>query len=277
MIRRTLSGAALLGLLAFGGEVQAQAGAPELVVADTDVPVWYIGRQLRNPVRLEVRGATERTCPNTQVTATVSGQGLVSPQNAPGVWEDGRCIASISWTLSNEIGRQHLSATVAGSNNEPLIVEAKGRQGARVFFGAAYTPREEGHTTLGSAPDGTPAVDAVDPRAVFRPIMGVDFAPWPEWDRVRMAVATGARDFDRQFFFGFSVLQAFVFGQPSEGATVDVHAGIQLTRRDIAITGPQCGAAPACEDSDLRFSGLTFFLGIDGASAFRGLAGTILR
>ncbi len=267
-----------LGLFASSGEAQVSNGPATLAPASTEVPVWYIGRQLRKPIEVTVNGVAAQECPKARVSFQASGKGLASPDAAPGVWADNRCVVTVSWTLSDEVGRQHLTAQlVNGGSPEPVVFEARGRQGARLFFGAAYSPHEEAFTRFMEIEGEPPRLEQVEARAAFRPVMGVDFAPWPEWDRLRLAVGTGARDFDKQFFFGFSMLQAFVFGQPSEGSTVDLHAGIQLTRREIGLAGSQCEGVPVCKTSDLRFSGLAVFIGVDGASAFRGLASTILR
>lgn len=233
---------------------------------------WFTGRQVRDPVVLEVPGVDAAACEAATVEFTATAGGDVSPAVAHATWRDGRCVAETRWQLGSVVGRQHLQARRAGASGA-LLVEADGRQGARVFFGGGYTPYETGFTAL--AEDGT--LVEQEGSGIFRPIIGVDFALWPDWTRVRAAVGASARELDRHFYFGLSGLQAFVFGPLQEGAAVDVHVGVQLSRRDVGAQGARCAPNPTCSVRALHFGGLAFLVTVDGASAFRGLAGAVLR
>lgn len=241
---------------------------------------WYTGRQLRRPLRVELSDESAETCGRRQVVFDAGADGQVSPAAARPRWIEGSCRAEAWWRLGPTVGVQHAVAHLDGGSDVAAVTfQAIARQGARIFFGGAYTPREEGWVELVESEDGSePArLQEVEPTGYFRPIVGVDFPLWPEWQRIRVAVGASAREIDRFFFFGLSALQGLVFGPGQEGSAVDVHAGIQLSRRDVGVAGEPCAPDPICSRRELRFSGLTFMVSIDGASAFRGLAGAVLR
>lgn len=261
----------LLSLLAFGGGAQAVVGQQDVegrLHVGNGGQSWFVDRQLREPVEVTLASVDESTCRSATLSVDASGSGEVSPGLPFFAWDGQRCQALLYWTLSGEIGRQHLVLETMGDR---AIVEARARRGARVFFGAAYTPRQDSFRQVSSGD----LVEDVDSNAAFRPVVGVDFPLWPSLDRVRMAVATGARELDEFFYFGASLLQAGVFGPQQEAASVDVHLGFQLSRRQIVVPGEACGSSP-CTKSDLRFGGVALMLTVDGSSAFRGLAGAIL-
>ena len=256
-----------LSLLAFGGGAQAVvAQAPH--ATEGDQQFWFVNRQLRSPVVFELPGYTEAECPLVRINLEPSGSGSVSPAIPVPTWTNGACQVVTFWELSNEVGTQHLVAE--GGDGLASVVTARARRGGSVFFGAAYTPHQESYTRFVS--EGSAEVETVSPSAAFRPVIGVDFPIWPSLERVRMAVATSVPEVDEYFFFGASLLQGIVFGPAQEGASVDVHVGFQISRRDVA----QPCATGYCGTRDLRFSGITFLLTVDGSSAFRGLAGAFL-
>lgn len=251
-----------------------RAPAEPVVVAGGD-QVWYVGRQLRRPVVVTLSGETASTCSRRRVRFSAAGDGQVSPSVARPGWVDGRCLAEGWWRLGDTVGVQHLSAAVDGEAD--VVVRAVARQGARIFFGGAWTPSEDRWTELVVAGEAAPYLKERPGGSVFRPVIGVDFPLWPSWRQVRLGVGASAREIDRYFYFGLSLLQGLVFGPGQEGSAVDVHMGMQLSRRDIGRTGTFCAPATLCTERELRFSGLTFMVTIDGASAFRGLAGSVLR
>lgn len=236
---------------------------------------WYTGRQLRRPIVVELRGEDPRTCPARRVTFDAGEDGDVSPRAAAARWIDGRCLAEGWWSLGATVGIQHVQARLDGGGE--VTFRAVARQGARIFFGGAWTPREEAWVERVEPSDGAAYLRENEPGGVFRPIIGVDFSLWPSWRKVRMGVGASAREIDRYFYFGLSALQALVFGPGQEGSAVDVHVGVQLSRRDVGVSGASCAPEAVCTRRDLRFSGLTFMVTVDGASAFRGLAGAVLR
>ncbi|MEK9500810.1 hypothetical protein WI372_07465 [Gemmatimonadota bacterium DH-20] len=248
---------------------------PGPTVVDGADQVWYLGRQLRQPVVIAVPAESEADCMRHRVTFRAAGDGQVSPASAQAAWVWGRCEAESWWRLGETVGVQHLSAAVEGEAE--VVVRAVARQGARIFFGGAWTPSEDAWTELVTTGEAAPYLKERAGGSVFRPVIGVDFALWPSWRQVRVGVGASAREIDRHFYFGLSVLQGLVFGPGQEGSAVDVHMGLQLSRRDIGRTGASCAPATFCTERDLRFSGLTFMVTIDGASAFRGLAGSVLR
>lgn len=251
------------------------SGGAGLEAVDGTGQYWYTGRQLRSPLVVELRGETAGSCGNRRVTFDAGEDGDVSPAVAAARWAEGRCTAEGWWSLGSTVGVQHVRARLDGGGEASF--QAVARQGARIFFGGAWTPREERWVELVEPDEGSPYLRETDPTGVFRPIVGVDFALWPSWRTVRMGVAAAAREIDRYFYFGLSGLQAFVFGPGQEGSAVDVHFGIQLSRRDVGVSGAACAPATVCTRRDLRFSGVSFMITVDGASAFRGLAGAVLR
>ena len=254
------------------------AGIEAQLTSDGAGQYWYAGRQLRRPLIVTIAGESAESCGRRRVVFDAGEDGAVSPGVALATWDGSSCRAEGWWSLGTTIGIQHARATLeGGSEVGEVTFQAVARQGARIFFGGAYTPREERWVELvddGDAPAGLREVQAT---GYFRPIVGVDFALWPSWNRVRVAVGASAREIDRYFYFGISALQALVFGPGQEGSAVDVHAGIQLSRRDMGVSGAACAPAAFCTRRDLRFSGVTFMVSIDGASAFRSLAGAVLR
>lgn len=262
-----------------GDALQAQVAdeaTVRLTVASGADQIWYVSRQLRTPVVIEVEGVDAARCAEQVVRFASGGDGEVSPHLARPQWTAGRCRAEGWWRLGETVGVQHLSAA-AEDGGDPVVVQAIARQGARIFFGGAWTPSEDRWTELVTVGDGAPYLTAHAGESVFRPVIGVDFPLWPTFRFVRMGVGASAREIDRHFYFGFSLLQSLVFGPGQEGSAVDVHAGIQLSRRDIGHQGAVCGPAAFCTRRELRFSGLVLLVTIDGASAFRGLAGSVLR
>lgn len=253
---------------------------------------WFAGRQLPRPLRLEITGVGEASaCRHTAVVFSPTENGSASPDTVYGDWQDTRCIARVRWNLSDRVGRQHLQASLAGRPDERTLFEATGRQGARVFFGVGYTPRQDSYTQLVTRSDtavvqqgdttrflvqDSTFVRTVDAKAGVFPIMGVDFPLWPSFGRVRLSAAMSVRQ-DNVFFFGMSGLQAFVFGESAEASAIDLHLGLQLSRRDVGLQGATCAPAQFCQRSDLRVAGFSLLLTVDSASAFRGLASTILR
>ena len=211
----------------------------------------------------------------------IADDGEISPSEAVGVWRESRCVAEGWWNLGSNVGLQHATAHLvdaAGSagSTEAVVFQAIARQGARLFFGGAWTPREDRWVEL--VDDGSePFLREVDPTGIFRPVIGVDFPIWPSWRRIRVAAGAGAREIDRTFYFGVSLLQGLLFGPSQEASAVDLHLGVQLSRRNVGIADPACGPSGLCTRRDLRFSGFTALVTVDGASAFRGLAGAVLR
>ena len=264
-------GPGFAGLGAAGLEAQVATGGTG--------QFWYTGRQLREPLSVMIPGEDAEGCGRRRVVFDAGEDGEVSPSVAHAVWDGSSCRAEGWWSLGNTIGMQHARATLeGGAETGAVTFQATARQGARIFFGGAYTPREEGWVELVASGASSPAgLRDVQPTGYFRPIVGVDFPLWPEWHRVRVAVGASAREIDRYFYLGISALQGLIFGPGQEGSAVDVHAGIQLSRRDVGLTGAACAPAAVCTRRDLRFSGVTFMVTIDGASAFRGLAGAVLR
>ena len=273
--RLGVGGPGLVGRVA--GHVGA-TGIEAQIATDGTRQFWYAGRQLRRPLTVTISGEDAASCGRRRVVFDAGEDGAVSPRIALAAWDGSSCQAEGWWSLGTTIGIQHARATLEdGPEHGAVTFQAIARQGARIFFGGAYTPREEGWVELvddGVSPTG---LREVRPTGYFRPIVGVDFALWPSWHRVRVAVGASAREIDRYFFFGISALQGLVFGPGQEGSAVDVHAGIQLSRRDVGRSGTECAPAAFCTKRDLRFSGVTFMVSIDGASAFRSLAGAVLR
>lgn len=276
-------GASSLGIGGPGlvGRAVAHVGAAGIeaqITTDGTGQFWYAGRQLRQPLAVTISGEDAASCAHRRVAFDAGADGAVSPRVALAVWDGSSCRAEGWWSLGPTIGIQHARATLEDAPEFGAVTfQAVARQGARIFFGGAYTPREEGWVELVDEEGTAAGLREVPPTGFFRPIMGVDFALWPSWHRVRVAVGASAREIDRYFFFGISALQGLVFGPGQEGSAVDVHAGIQLSRRDVGLSGAACAPAAFCTRRDLRFSGVTFMVSIDGASAFRGLAGAVLR
>jgi hypothetical protein len=212
------------------------------------------------------------------VAFDTGGDGEVSPALAVAEWDGERCVARGWWTLGPTVGVQHARASLpGGAPTSSVVFQAVSRQGARIFFGGAWTPMQSSWTELVPTSSGPGELREVEGRGVFRPVVGVDFPIWPSWRRVRLAVGAGAREMDRHFYLGVSALQALVFGPGQEGSAVDVQVGIQLSRREVGISGPRCAPNPVCTRSDLQFGGIAFLVTVDGASAFKGLAGAVLR
>ncbi len=268
----------VLGLGAVGLEAQDVSGTSSLIATGGQSQFWYSGRQLRHPLVVELTADDASTCARRRVSFDAGGDGAVSPRIASGSWDGERCLAEGWWQLGATIGVQHASASVVDAGTgEAVTFQAIARQGARIFFGGAWTPREEAWVELVKSQDGPARLREVAAGGVFRSLIGVDFPLRPAWRRVRVAVGASAQELDRFFYFGASALQGFILGPSQESSAVDVHLGIQLSRRDIGISGAPCAPDPVCTRRDLRFSGLTLLLTIDGASAFRGLAGAVLR
>lgn len=274
-----------LGSLTVVG-LPTQLGAQDDVSATTEGPLevmsgegqyWYTGRQLRTPIVFRLPDADEEECVNARAAFRPSASGTPSPDTVNGRWENGQCLFSSFWTLGSQVGRQHLKATLVGTPELSTDVSATAREGARVFFGMAYTPRQDSYTELSAAGDGTSEVRSVERRAVVRPIIGVDFPLWPTWERIRVSAATSAKEIDEFFYFGISGLQVAVFGHAQEASAIDLHVGLQLSRRDLGFQGAACDDQPFCTRRDLRVGGLALLLTIDSASAFKGLAGAVLR
>jgi hypothetical protein len=238
---------------------------------------WYLGRQLRAPMvfRVSGPGVDARSCSFIPVGFSSEDADRVTPLVGDPVWEEGQCRVNAWWSLGMGVGRQHLRGEILGGGGR-ATAHATARQGARLFFGGAWTPRQDGWAVV----EGSGAAARVRPVAAtgaFRPVLGVDFPLLPSRDRVRLAAAAASPRLDQFFFFGFSVLQALLVGQAQEGSPVDLHMGFQLSRREVARSGPGCAPEPVCTSSDLRFGGLSLMVTVDGGSAFRGLAGTVLR
>lgn len=248
-----------------------------LAVITGEGQFWYVGRQLREPVvfRISGTGLEEAGCHDLRVYFTSDDAERVSPVVGDPRWEEGECRVRAWWTLGYGVGRQHLRAELPAGGRR-ATTHAVARQGARIFFGGAWTPRQDGWTELRDDAEG-PSLRNVQPTGAFRPVLGVDFPAWPTQDRIRLAAAAASPHLDQFFFFGFSGLQAFLFGPAQEGSPVDLHLGFQLSRREVGRNGPACDPDPACTVRDLRFGGFSVLVTVDGASAFRGLAGAVLR
>jgi len=248
-----------------------------LELVSGDGQSWYLGRQLREPLvfRITGQGMGSAECRDLRVYFSSEDAERLSPLVGDPTWEDGDCLVRTWWTLGFGIGRQHLRAEVPGHSRR-ASAHAVARQGARIFFGGAWTPRQDGWSEVHSG-DGGPSLRGVEPTGGFHPILGVDFPLWPSLDRLRMAAAAGSPHLDRYFFFGFSGLQAFLFGPAQEGSPVDLHLGFQLSRREVGQRGDRCAPELVCSRRDLRFGGFSALVTIDGASTFRGLAGAVLR
>jgi hypothetical protein len=72
-----------------------------------------------------------------------------------------------------------------------------------------------------------------------RPYVGVDFPMYPDWTHVRLSIATSAKEFDRHFWVGFSILQ-LPFGVHMEATPIDFHAGVFFSRRDVLTNRGEC-------------------------------------
>lgn len=248
-----------------------------LDVVSGDGQFWYLGRQLRSPMvfRVSGPGVDARSCSFIQVGFRSEDADRVTPVVGDPAWDGGECRVSAWWSLGTGVGRQHLRAEILGGGGR-ATAHATARQGARLFFGGAWTPRQDAWTVReGSGDDAY--VRTVPATGAFRPVLGVDFPLIPSRDRIRLAAAAASPRLDQFFFFGFSVLQALMVGQAQEGSPVDLHMGFQLSRREVAVRGPGCAPEPVCTSSDLRFGGLSLMVTVDGGSAFRGLAGTVLK
>lgn len=148
--------AAVLGAMLGLGvtDLGAQSpGAPGVEAVDGANQVWYVGRQLRRPLVVEVAGETARSCEGRRVSFDAGDDGDVSPATAVPRWIDGRCRAEGWWSLGPTVGVQHVRARVDGDPRE-AVFQAVARQGARIFFGGAWTPREDGWIELVRPDDG---------------------------------------------------------------------------------------------------------------------------
>jgi len=257
-----------------------------------DGQAWFAGRQLPDPIQVALPFAADpEECSRVRVVFRASEDGSPSPDTTSGAWSESGCMAQAYWSLSNRVGKQHLRVSLVGEPERQVEYEATGRQGARVFFGIAYTPSQDSYTELGFRSDTAVVqsgdttrfvasdstwVRTVESRAGVFPVLGVDFPVWPSLERLRLSAAMSVRE-DRLFFFGFSGMQAFVFGPSAEASAIDLHVGLQLSRRDVGLQGEACSPDPFCSRSDLRVAGVTILLTVDSASAFRGLASAVLR
>ncbi|MEQ9400928.1 MAG: hypothetical protein RJQ04_17305 [Longimicrobiales bacterium] len=274
------------------------AGAPALGWTVTPLAgqeqVWFSGLALRDSLVVSIHGPTTRSeCTESKVAFVADAGAIAAPDTAWGVWgaSTPTCVATSAWKLGEFVGEQRLQARLLGTGSRAGF-KSVARQAARIAVSVAASLWAKDHQALRVSADTVPRtvttttggtqVTVEDPIVTtdstlvpvsrgfgVSPVLGADFPIRPKWRRVRLFAGVSLEHPDREFFLGFSPLQAFVFGDAMEATGIDLYVGA----RGVRITkGEHCGdAVRLCEESDFVIDGPTFMLVADGSKLLSAL------
>lgn len=270
----------------------APLSTPRQVEIENDLH-WYAGRQLRHPVAVSLPGSTCIPGRTFAIFRTQAKNALASPDS---VYLDGECQASTTWTLGDPVGEQKLNVTIKGGGLSGRgTASATARKGARLIFGVAVagerkfrefrppdsvtvvtSETEDGVTTQRTRKDalGDPTERLVETKVRIRPTIGVDWAPAPSQEWLRVSVSAAVEEIDRYFYVGLSMIHwaQQVHHDPD---TFGVHLFFQSGRVEVASDDCDEGVV-LCRDDDFRFfNGGGVMFTIDPSQVVSGLASVL--
>ncbi|MFL5382297.1 MAG: hypothetical protein ACJ8GN_07260 [Longimicrobiaceae bacterium] len=246
---------------------------------------WYEENQLRNPLRVEIRGPmTAAECQAAKVIFRSVGGGTAAPDTVNGTWE-GRsgeqCVAESWWRLPKGVGTSAVRASMTNGSNVSFL--AHGRRLPRIMAGVAgdmshsftqaktstrtiqvsrVDPVQNTTITYDSTITTAPRVDTTHAKFTFTPTIGVDFPLNPRLQWARGSILTTLRNPEKNLFVGLSLWQ-ILRGVAQEGVGFDVHAMVHLQRVETLRDPVECRDAGKCgTDTVNRYS-----LGIVGIAS----------
>ena len=265
---------------------------------DPDVKrYWYAGSQVRGGVEVRASNIDEATCRTLVVRyRTIGGVGATTPDSVYGEPDasTGRCVFPAYWRLGDQVGYQHLQATLPGAPPAQFTAVARRKSGLRVSLAGVIRPggtpnvvestRKFLVTRIDSVGrtlqyDSMPAVTAIDTSKASLeavPVVLIDTPIHPRFTGLRALVGASLRDITREFFIGASVLQPFL-GVAMEDVGVDVQLAVLISRRARLENAALCTlhlkrdeSAPefnqACDTTETpRIAGLAAMLSVDAA------------
>jgi hypothetical protein len=268
----------------------------ELGLVSPQTRFWYERRQLRAPIDVRVTDFDGECEENLVVFRPVSGSGSASPDTVRAGESDedgGGCMARAWWRLGEGVGRQHMRIALADEPSRFTVVTAIGRALPRIGAGVVATKDYRSHFVVGDSSrvvrvtrrialyspagvalgDSTVAVDSVVRIRTIRevredwfttPVVSVDFPLIANLDRLRVSLGVSLKDPARDWYLGFSPLQA-IWGVTHENLGVDLHVVMHAGRRRV-LSNPGCRSdmdLSDCRDEDKLFLPMGF-----GVSAF---------
>lgn len=272
---------------------------------------WYEKRQLRAPIDVRITDFDGDCDANLVVFRPVTGSGSASPDTVRASESDedgGGCMARAWWRLGEGVGRQHLRVALADEPSRFTIATAIGRALPRIGAGVVATNDFRSYFVVGdtnrvvrvtrrvalysptgvSMGDSTVSVDSVVRVRTIRevqddwfttPTVSVDFPLVADLDRLRLSLGVSLKDPARDWYIGFSPLQA-IWGVTHENIGVDLHLVMHAGRRRV-LSNPGCRDdrdLSDCRDEDRLFLplGYGFSAFVDG-TALLGTLGTIFK
>lgn len=283
----------------------------ELALVSPNTRYWYEKRQARAPIDVRITNFEGACDANVVVFRPVAGSGSASPDTVRAGESDedgGGCMARAWWRLGEGVGRQHMRIALADEPSRFTITTAIARALPRIGAGVAVTNDFRSYHVVGdtsrtvrvtrrialysptgvSLGDSTVAVDSVVPGRTIRevrddvfttPTVSVDFPLFTNWDRVRVSFGVSLKDPARDWYVGFSPLQA-LWGVTHENVGVDLHFVMHAGRRRV-LSNPGCRSDREfsdCRDEDRLFLPLGYGVAafVDG-TALLGTLGTIFK
>ncbi len=246
---------------------------------------WFVDRQLGHPFGVVITGADATTCGQQLVLfrQTNGGSGAVTPDSAYGHWgKVGRfadrnmydrlpwhdmadsvaCVAIGRWKPGKDIGEHYMRAGLVGDPRNAVEFRARMRALPRLIAGIGMTRepgRAETKTTDSTfkvtrvTASGSVVFDSVkravtlnqlSRQSVLTPTIGVDWPLKLSWPNIRTSVSVAIKNATTDWFVGLSVPQ-LVQGYVFEGAGIDLHAVLHVTRRSFVGDVNMCSSAPA--------------------------------
>jgi hypothetical protein len=287
------SAAAEVQIILLWRAVPLQQMAPNVL---NDEQTWFTGLQLRHPILVAIRDATDQDCHLHLVAFRKYGSAQAAPDTVRARMGNPRgtgdqCYAQTTWKLDSDVGTQHLRAQLVGNSAASVDATATARRVARGFLGLGLVFNEANYDTISEKRDSiqvlrgdTTFFGAITSRsetraklgAAIRPYIGVDFPVLPGFRWLRWSIATSVKELNTFFWMGFSVLQ-LRFREHMEATGIDLHFGVFASRVQRLRRGAnECGANnDICTKPELKFDRIGLMATFDASSLASAIASAL--
>ena len=274
-----------------------------------EVPNWYQGRQLKDPVGVVIRrdpsspaAPVGSWCTKQKVVFRALGEsGTVTVDTARAqVYRNSECEARTHWRLGTTVGEQMVRASLVGGKKPEQEFRAHSRalpwfgtglawHGSPGYVGVEKKDKKISITstrtdsvtgiTTELATDSTVTVKGPDPVGRGKrlaPVLSVNFPLILGLQWLRLSIASDLASPTTRGFVGVSMLQPF-HGFTQEDTGFDLHLVAEVTKRDELKDAPACAASGSCDTRPRTiFGGVGVMVMVNAASVFDKLFTVLL-
>jgi hypothetical protein len=250
------------------------------------------GEPLGHAVGVVIRDISPAACTRQRIAFSSGGGAAVVPDTVFASWSDSRCAARTAWRLPKDAGRHHLRARIVGTagGRSETFIDAIARRSAYLISGVVGVWNARNYNAVVRSADtvvvteevpdgsggkistthtvimkGSPEAERQDLGTEVDPMLGVSFALFSSWDRLRAWAGVSLDDIDRAFYTGISILPLWRRWK-AESSIIDIAIGVRFVRRDTANRDCADPGVDLCSRSSVLVDGPVFGVTVDGTT-----------